>query len=228
MSEKLCLRLFLGQTLKRDDIINKVLQHHINHKGLPPKGDVTANVKKALANLVKSGKASNPVYGMYSFIEPDGTQDQEGGVSKDEYSTIHDTSNDQNESYPSILMLNQAEHVIGEGDSSIYMYYYETYRNYALQSGSDIWQCKIGRTETDPLSRVLSQTSTALPEKPYISIIVRTNQSRELENAIHSILKLRNRYLNEAPGDEWFMTSPEEILDIADYIGITNKTREHE
>jgi len=32
-----------------------------------------------------------------------------------------------------------------------------------------------------------------------------------LESALHNILKLRNRWIENAPGTEWFITSPEEV-----------------
>ena len=68
------------------------------------------------------------------------------------------------------------------------------------------------------MQRILSQASTALPEKPHVAIIIRTDYSIELENAIHNILTLRGRKINDSPGAEWFLTSLEEVLSIYKFI----------
>ncbi len=84
--------------------------------------------------------------------------------------------------------------------------------------GKDIWECKIGRTETDPLSRVLGQVGTYYPEYPHIDIIIKCKDSGLLEKTFHNILKMKNRWISNAPGNEWFITSPEEVESIYNLI----------
>ncbi len=66
-------------------------------------------------------------------------------------------------------------------------------------------------TTTDPLERIVSQTATALPERPIIGLVIRTDKANALEKAIHAILHIRNRKLDEVRGTEWFMTNPDEV-----------------
>jgi hypothetical protein len=92
------------------------------------------------------------------------------------------------------------------------------YRVKAISENEVVWPCKIGRTDRDPLQRVLSQASTALPEKPHISLIVKTDVASHLEAALHGILTVRNRRIDSAPGTEWFLTSPDEVLEIVKFV----------
>ena len=38
--------------------------------------------------------------------------------------------------------------------------------------GRNQWECKIGRTEVDPLSRIFSQAGTCYPELPHVALIM--------------------------------------------------------
>jgi hypothetical protein len=57
-----------------------------------------------------------------------------------------------------------------------------------------------------------------MPEIPRIGLSIRTSKARQLESALHEILRLRGRWIGDAPGKEWFNTSPEEILSLATSI----------
>lgn len=91
------------------------------------------------------------------------------------------------------------------------VYYYDTYKKYAETCGHSIWECKIGRTDKDPLQRIFGQAGTCYPELPHIALIMKCSNSFQLESALHNILKLRNRWIENAPGTEWFLTSPAEV-----------------
>ena len=84
--------------------------------------------------------------------------------------------------------------------------------------GEDTWPCKIGKTDQDPLARILGQSSTALPEKPQVAFIIKTSNSYLLESMLHSILKMRGKQVEGLPGLEWFNTNPDEVLEIVSYI----------
>jgi len=85
----------------------------------------------------------------------------------------------------------------------------------AEESGENRWPCKIGRTDQNPLQRVLSQAATALPEKPVVAVVFRTKYSAALETAFHSVFTLRGLAVRDAPGTEWFLTSPDEVVALA-------------
>ena len=82
---------------------------------------------------------------------------------------------------------------------------------YAEICGHSSWECKIGRTDKDPLQRIFGQAGTCYPEPPHIALIMKCSNSLQLESALHNILKLRNRWIENAPGTEWFLTSPGEV-----------------
>ena len=106
----------------------------------------------------------------------------------------------------------------GKGEFCVYCYYFATYKMLAQSQGKSRWACKIGRTDRDPLLRILSQSSTALPEIPFIEFVIKTKNSNLLETAIQSVLQIRNQHLKNSPGFEWFETNPDEILEIVRYI----------
>ena len=108
-----------------------------------------------------------------------------------------------------------AEVTLGSGLGSVYVYYLPTYRMRAEERSEHSWQCKIGRTEGSALDRVLSQAATALPEKPFLAIVLRTKYPRALEAALHAVLTLRGLRIEDAPGSEWFLTSPGEVIALA-------------
>lgn len=112
----------------------------------------------------------------------------------------------------------EADKIIGVGNSSVYLYYYNTYKKYAEKCGEKIWECKIGRTDKDPLHRILGQSGTCFPEIPHIALIIKCQNSLYLEQAIHSILKIRGKWIEDAPGTEWYLTSPNEVESIYNLI----------
>ena len=80
------------------------------------------------------------------------------------------------------------------------------------------WECKIGRTDVEPIQRIMGQAGTCYPEIPHIALVIYCEDSFQLEMAFHSILKVQKKYIKSAPGKEWFMTSPRKIEDIYSLI----------
>ena len=112
---------------------------------------------------------------------------------------------------------------VGQGSASVYVYYYDIYQKDAIQNKKSMWPCKIGRTDKTPMERILSQAGTAYPELPHNALLIHCEDSAKLESAIHSILKLRGRWLENAPGTEWFLTSPEEVKEIYQFLFLGKK-----
>ena len=107
---------------------------------------------------------------------------------------------------PAVYPDDPAVGTFGSGKNSVYLYYYPTYRCLAEYEGKECWACKI--------DKVGSQAPTAMPESPEIGLILKTDDSENLEQTIHNVLKFRGKQIAEAPGEKWFMTSPSEVEEI--------------
>lgn len=203
---ELTVELYDGTTVPRADIISGVEAEHLRRGGIKSKANIVGSVKKALSNLRAKGLAGTVMTGYWQIGEqPDFVLPQEC----DEEDVVSENQNDND-----II----ADHDFGEGSECVYVYYLPTFKGQAIQNGESAWACKIGRTDHDPLTRVLSQASTALPEHPHISVIFHTDNSRDWESALHSILRVRGSHLSNSPGTEWFETSPEEIVELIGLI----------
>ena len=193
----------------------KVYQIHEAGGGLPPKvrhlNPVTASstemerfnigcyVHEALLTLERNGCATRESLKLWHIHEMD--------IHRDE------------QTYPKRL---------GKGRQEVYLYYYRAYRENAVLKkinpvwkvsyGQVLWHCKIGEThDQDTKTRVKQQIGVS-PEKPVIALIIRTDNSRRLEKMIKDILKFWNRQVEDAQGTEWFMTSPDEVKNIYDFL----------
>jgi hypothetical protein len=87
---------------------------------------------------------------------------------------------------------------------SVYWYTFPAY-----QAISGPYPIKIGRG-ADPQTRIRTQV-TAMPEQPIVLGIHEHPDPSNLERALHSVLILRGKRKKDAPGTEWFMTTPAEI-----------------
>lgn len=111
------------------------------------------------------------------------------------------------------------ERTIGSGNSSVYLYYYPQYRESAESKGEKVWKCKIGKTKHREADGRVRGQATGLPESPKIGLHIKTDWSKEIEDIIHNILKVRGKHITDAPGTEWFLTSPSEVEEIYEFIG---------
>jgi hypothetical protein len=99
----------------------------------------------------------------------------------------------------------------GDGAEIVYAYGYHAAPGYF----------KIGRCDGDVEKRISSQIDTGTPGQPVLHLIIRTNDSRNLEKALHRVLRVRNRG-HGGGGEEWFKTSLEEVIQIYQFcIGDT-------
>ena len=188
---ELLILLFDGKQFKRTTAIEVITQYHHDGGGVLGKKEYVSVFKKACQNLSSSG-LSNIGYGTWRL-----------NYEIPEVEVIEEKIRDTVEY--------AADKTIGAGYNAVYVYYYDTYKKYAEACGHSIWVCKIGRTDKDPLQRIFGQAGTCYPELPHIALIIKCSNSLQLEAALHNILKLRNRWIENAPGTEWFLTSPAEI-----------------
>jgi hypothetical protein len=206
IAAELIQELFAGHIEVRQRIVDSVLDIHRERGGLEPRAvDHARMVKKALCSLERLRLATNPSYAQWKIAAANG---QAAPREREEDVVLP----------PPPVRPPPAEVVSGEGEESVYLYYFESYRRLALLDGKAHFQCKIGRSEKDPYIRVVSQVSTALPEHPKIARLFRTSDGLALEAAIHAILSVRGREVKDSPGSEWFLTSPEEVDEIFRFI----------
>ena len=203
--QQLIRELFAGQTVERSEIVKAVERAHLERGGVAGRVSVSRSVMRALNGMKHAGVVENPQHGFWRIAGDAPTPDPQS-------TELVSDEPDETDS-PA-----QAEVIIGSGDSSVYLYYFPAYRRIAEAKGDAIWRCKIGRSDRDPIDRVLSQASTALPERPIIGVLLRTSLPGAWEKAIHNILALRGRIVDDAPGDEWFNTSIDEVVELIRYI----------
>lgn len=187
----LLVSFFDGKQFNRQTAIETVVSFHSQNGGLTEKNEYVSVFKKACQRLQNSGLV-NVGYGVWRL-----------NYKIEETEIVQDT--------PKETIEFSADKTIGQGENAVYVYYYDAYKTLAYAKGIDSWECKIGRTDREPLQRVLGQAGTGYPEYPHIALIFFCNDSGILEAAIHSALKLRGKHIKDAPGNEWFFTSPAEV-----------------
>lgn len=85
--------------------------------------------------------------------------------------------------------------------------YWYTFPAYKRSTGP--YPIKIGKG-ADPVARIMQQV-TPMPEKPEVLGQYTHPDADNLEKAIQYVLKVRGKRKADAPGAEWFLTTPEEI-----------------
>lgn len=200
IAQVLIRQLFTGRLVERQALVEEVVREHVNRGGLRAAAqDATVVFKKALASLSEAGEALNPAHGYWRIQ----------GSAPVDLAPVQEPELEPPEPEP------KADREFGTGPSAVYAYYLPTYRMLAEEHAETAWPCKIGRTNGDPLARVMSQASTALPEPPRVALVIRTLDSVAWEAALHGALSIRGRRIDSSPGSEWFLTSPEEIVEVA-------------
>ena len=201
---ELIVLLFSGKQFSRQECINTVVDYHKNNGGICNYKSYVSQFKKASLTLRKKGYSlDNVSYGVWRLNDTNKTYDGFWGDSDKQ--TIN-----------SEFAENTKE--IGSGDETIYVYYYPTYRKYALLKGESMWYCKVGMTTKNLWDRIYSQSTTCFPEEPFVALIIKCNDAHKLEQTIHNILKMKNKWIENAPGKEWFLTSPDEVKKIYESI----------
>lgn len=180
----LIITLFMNKTFTREEAIKQIVEYHLANGGKCLKPSYIKCFKNSTQYLRKQGyNLQNPIVGTWKL---EGTQQN--------CNTNHD-----NECLE-----------IGQGSEIVYVYYYPAYKQLALYEGQDYWYCKVGRTSRNLFDRIYAQ-STGLPEKPIVALVINCDNSTAVESVIHKILTLNGREVTDAPGKEWYLTSPEEV-----------------
>ena len=208
--QHLVRRLYGGKVVERQVLVEEVTRMHLSEGGLKPTAEKHDSIfKRALSDMKDKGEAENASPGYWRIsVLADASLDAPSVTTENSF--LIDADEEATET--TAVIESVAEIEIGEGAGAVYVYYLPTYRLRAEEHDEKSWPCKIGRTDRDPLARVLSQSATALPERPHIAIILRTNHPGAWEAALHGALTVRGMQIDNVPGIEWFLTSPDEIV----------------
>lgn len=115
----------------------------------------------------------------------------------------------------------------GAGSGHVYLYYYPSQKAHARMSGQPIWECKIGCTKESDVHAYVNRTKVAkdrvifdlsADETPDIPLILKTDTPKQLERQIHDILKTFDRWHKIPGANEWYLTSPDEVIGIYQFI----------
>jgi hypothetical protein len=207
IAEKLIIDFWGSEKMRsRKDIINSTISEHRKRGGSMDNVDPIACMKKALSSLRKKNLIEKKVYGTY-VLKPTATPDSQEAGQK----TVDDV-------IPEDAVQLTPDSMNGKGDGCVYVYYYPVYKAFAEFSREKRWRCKIGLSTIDASMRVNQQTGTSMPEKPVIALVLKTDKPSELEKALHSILSIRGHRSEDSPGQEWFLTNPEEVKGLYSFI----------
>lgn len=177
-----------GSIVERSKLAELVSREHESRGGLPSRAAPVAVAKKALRELQISEKVERAgVPGFWRFGLHGRLEDAERTVE------------------------------IGTGTQAVYVYYFPAYRELAMRRGETSWPMKIGRTNGPSQVRINEQCGTAMPERPIMGLVYRTDQASTGERLLHSTLTTRGRKMDDAPGKEWFLTNLDEVREILDF-----------
>ena len=193
---KLLIRLFDGKRFRRQAAISVVSDYHRANGGIIEKErdfinvfkHATLELRKKDIGLVNRGQGLWELH----YHEPDVVE------------VITVSSEIKEVTY-------SVDETLGAGPNAVYVYYYDVYCELAIINGEALWPCKIGRTDCDPIQRIIGQAGTCYPELPHVALVIYCDDSNALETTFHNIMKVKGRWMADAPGKEWFMTSPDEI-----------------
>lgn len=116
-----------------------------------------------------------------------------------------------------IMEINPKE-TMGTGNSIVYLYYYNIYKDLADKTNEDKFLCKIGCVFSDDTSKIFTQSYKFMPEYPELALIIKTDTPNELLTTIQFILKTRTKQPTNVTDPSWILTNPKEIKDIYNLI----------
>ena len=194
----LIVELFAGQEEARDVIYKTVYDHHMKRGGKQPDADhPEKNCGRALGELQKEDRAENLQKGEWRIFDKPPPPPEPAKPKK-------------------VATKVKPEEVLYEEpgmNQSCYAFYYPAYRELAELKGEEVWPIKIGKTETgeSAAQRVDAQSGTNVCEQPVLVFDIRCSSARKTEDFLHEHLNNKGQWKEDAPGQEWFNTNPEQI-----------------
>lgn len=111
---------------------------------------------------------------------------------------------------------------VGTGPEAVYAWTHSTDKELAHLKAELRYPVKIGYSANrDPRPRIrasLMQGQTALHSGIELLLVYYTDESRKWERAIHAILDVRGQKIEGGLGQEWYRTSPDEIVAVINLI----------
>ncbi|MFD1210748.1 GIY-YIG nuclease family protein [Arthrobacter sp. GCM10027362] len=199
-------RNLVQEPVFRRSALGKLRDYHLAKGGAPTETDIRTLIKKAVIILAHRGllePAGKPGWWRWragvSILA--GPQPSPGVLAGGELEVAQEGTSE------------------GQGSGCVYVYYFPSYKDLALRKQEARWPVKVGMTSTgNSCIRVFNQQGTAMPEAPVVAYIRLTDTPRKLEQGLHAILHCRGQQLVDAPGAEWFLSSPDEIKQIVDWV----------
>ena len=110
--------------------------------------------------------------------------------------------------------LEEGDEEAGEFDGWIYAFSFPS-----IVIADQPFPVKVGKTVGDVDARVADQAKgSAMFEMPVVLARWRVKRVGPTELAIHNVLKARSRWIEDAPGREWFRTTVQEVEKIIQFI----------
>ena len=106
--------------------------------------------------------------------------------------------------------------------SGVYLLYFPSVRAAALAAGLVVWPCKGGCSEKSAWHRAVSQGAM---EPVEVGLIILTDQPFLLEKMLHAALRARGQAYTQAHGREWFVTSPQDFLEVFESLSLPDGLR---
>jgi hypothetical protein len=192
----------------RSDLVKEALKRHIELGGTIGKQDPTTVIKTTLKILRDENRIKPIALGIWKRIDLDSAEAQ-----KDEIVHTPEIVKEIEEIEEVDSAASSQLKEIGNGNEAVYLYYNPNDKELAELKGKNVWECKVGMTQTLPVeTRIFSQgVKTALSKMPEIALVIKTDNAPLLERAIHTALRQLDLVAPDSLGTEWFITNPQKI-----------------
>ena len=189
-----------GQTYRREDIVS-TLQSAFEDSGGKP-----VPTKQRVAAVFKGWERPGDrpfkriARGRYEFLGHD-AYDQQDSRGHDSDLQQHRTDDDLKPVWE-----------FGSGPYEVYAWFLPRYSD----SQGRRWPIKIGRAGVEGFRRRLNDFSDNLPERPHYLISIRCvdeRESRARETLLHAYFEVRGQKIEGLSGQEWFLTTPDEVYE---------------
>ena len=219
------------EAYRRSELVDFAVEQHRLKDGLDSVSDPTTQTKKVLGELVEGGwleRVGNGLYRKTGKAETLGTDDEFMPVDGlPPLKKMNQPKKDEKKETETL----QAELEIGSGSEVVYGWYFPTYKELAAFKDQETWPIKIGRSESDSMSRIMDSIGQS-PEKPVLAFLHHVDDSRESEKWYHISMKVRGKHIDHSIGDEWFVSNPSELLNLGEELenhlatrrGVSNDT----
>ena len=103
---------------------------------------------------------------------------------------------------------------VGTGPEHVYVYTFPSYMRSKDSHGNFMIKIGMTRKKTAP-ERVYEQISPSSPERGVLLLVINAWHASAVEDHIHQRLKALKKHVTDSPGNEWFISTPEEALALA-------------